>query len=351
MCTPMKSAGPLSRRTWSVGLTLTVSIAALVGMVWTDAGRGPAAGNADSEAIGGSRTLVWIDRQGHRSPLPVPARGYVYPRIAPDGARIALDIRDRAHGIWIWQIAEQQLTPFSIGRASDIAPVWTSDGRAIVFARGRAVAPAILRKASDGRGEVETLPAATNGLLMPTSLSPDSAALVVTASVATGFDLQVLGLAGRGTPEPLVSTAFDELNGEVSPDGRWLAYQSRQSGQFEIWVRHFDPPAASSRREPVAPAAPERRSRQSPDPGASAWQVSDHGGTRPVWARNGRELFYLTVDNQMMTVPIAAGEDFASGPPIELFAAPIYADLVGRTFDVSPDGQRFLVVMGLMRTQ
>jgi eukaryotic-like serine/threonine-protein kinase len=266
-----------------------------------------------------------------------------------------VDIRDRAHGIWMWSVAERTLTPFSTGRASDISPVWTSDGRSIVFARGRAVAPAVLRKASDGGGEAETLPAATDSLLMPNSLSPDAERLVATASVATGFDLQIMNLSGPGNPEPLVSTSFDELNGEISPDGRWLAYQSRQSGRFEIWVRRFDQLVMSLTRSPQSPAPIPQSPASSPQSPAPSPQppakVSNHGGTRPVWARNGRELFYLTVEHQMMAVPISSGDDFASGPPIELFAAPIYADLVGRTFDVSPDGQRFLVVMELMRTQ
>ena len=138
----MKSARSRSSRAWIVGSALAVLVAALVAMVWPSPVAGPASGDADSEALGVSRTLVWIDRQGHRSPLPVPPRGYVYPRLSPDGTRIAVDIRDRRHGIWMWNIAAQTLTPFSIGRASDISPVWTSDGRWIVFARGRAVAPA-----------------------------------------------------------------------------------------------------------------------------------------------------------------------------------------------------------------
>jgi hypothetical protein len=159
----------------------------------------------------------------------------------------------------------------------------------------------------------------------------------------------------------LVSTSFDELNGEVSPDGRWLAYQSRQSGQFEIWVRRFDgsksviehPPAPGPR--PVRWSTAARnipiRARGAPPLSPQVWQVSDHGGTRPVWARNGRELFYLTAENQLMAVPAFSGDDFKSGAPIELFAGSIYDDLVGRTYDVSPDGQHVLVIMELMRTQ
>jgi serine/threonine-protein kinase len=334
-----------SIRTWLFTVALTLMIAISVAMLRTDAGRRPTGGDADAEAIGVSRTLVWIDRQGHRSPLPVPPRGYVYPRLSPDGTRIAVDIRDRGHGIWMWNMAARTLNPLSTGRASDISPVWTRDGDWVVFARGRGVAPAILKIASDGSGRTETRPALTNSLLMPGSLSPDAAQLVVTASVASGFDLQVLSLAGPGDPQPLVATGFDELNGEVSPDGRWLAYQSRQSGQFEIWVQRFD-------GSPQFPAPSPEKLGVSPEPPVpSPQRVSSQGGTRPVWARNGRELFYLTVDNRMMAVPIASGERFEPGVPIELFTAPIYADLVGRTFDISPDGGRFLVVMELMRTQ
>lgn len=335
----------LSIRAWTCGAALALSIAVVVAMLWAETGRRPAA--ADAEAIGVSRTLVWIDRQGRRSPLPVPPRGYVYPRLSPDGTRIAVDIRDRAHGIWMWNMAAQTLTPFSTGRGSDISPVWTNDGGWIVFARGRGVAPAILKVATDGSARAETLPALTNSLLLPGSLSPDAARLVVTASVATGFDLQVLTLAGTGKPQPVVSTSFDELNGEVSPDGRWLAYQSRQSGQFEIWVRRFDRSPAELPGPGPQAADPRPQDQSSPE----MWQVSRQGGTRPVWSRNGRELCYLTVEDRMMAVPISTGVRFESGAPVELFSAPIYADLVGRTFDLSPVDGRFLVVMELTRTQ
>jgi serine/threonine-protein kinase len=246
----------------------------------------------------------------------------------------------------MWNIAEQTLTPFSTGRASDISPVWTEDGRSIVFARGRAVAPAVLRKPTSAARPTETLSAFTDSLVLPGSLSPDAALLVVTASVATGFDLQVLNLAGTAPPEPLVATSFDELNGEISPDGRWLAYQSRQSGQFEIWVRRFDRLRPTLQRLGPLPPGP-LSGLAAPRPR----QVSDQGGTRPVWARSGRELFYLTVGNRMMAVPVSSGDDFKTDRPVELFAVPIYADLVGRTFDVSPDGRRFLAVMELMRTK
>jgi hypothetical protein len=352
----MKLDRSFSNRIWISASALALLLTALVVMAWTDADRAMTVGDADAESLGVSRILVWIDRHGHRSPLPAPARGYVYPRISPDGARIAVDIRDRAHGIWMWDVAAQSLTPFSTGRASDISPVWTSDGGWIVFARGRAVAPALLRKTTRSRADAETLPVATDSLLLPNSLSPDGSSLIVTASTATGFDLLRLDWSG-GSPQPLISTSFDELNGEVSPDGRWLAYQSRQSGQFEILVRRFD--RSSSDQPPAAGSQPLRLS-AAPDtiPASGAfplspevWQVSDHGGTRPVWARNGRELFYVTAENQLMVVPMSSGDDFKSGAPIELFAGSIYDDLVGRTYDISPDGQHVLVIMELMRTQ
>jgi serine/threonine-protein kinase len=350
----MKLDRPLAGRSWIFGLALAMLLAALAVMLSVDAA--PTAISADAASLGVSRMLVWIDRHGHRSALPLPVRGYVYPRISPDGTRIAVDIRDQAHGIWMCDVAAQSLTPFSTGRASDISPVWTRDGDWIVFARGRAAAPALLRKAAGSSADAEALPITADSLLLPNSLSSDGSSLIVTASTATGFDLQRLDLTG-GAAQPLVSTSFDELNGELSPDGRWLAYQSRQSGQFEIWVRRFDrslvdePPAPSPQPLSSLTASDDVPATRTVSLSAQAWQVSSHGGTRPVWARNGRELFYLTADNRMMAAPIFSSDDFQSGAAIELFGGSIYDDLIGRTFDVSPDGRRFLVVMELMGTK
>ncbi len=273
------------------------------------------------------RRLAWIDRAGRQTPIDAPPRGYVYPRLSPDGRQVAVDIRDDQHGLWIWDVAGAVLLPLSIGRASDIAPVWSRSGGWLLFARGRGVSPGLFRLVvgshrrgtGDTAGGGERLPGGSNSLLMPSSLAPDDRHVIVTASVASGFDILAIDLADRGTPMPLVTGAADDLNGELSPDGRWLAYQSRRSGQFEIWVKRWG----------------------SDGPGQP---VTSTGGTRPVWTRGGREIVYLTHDGDMMAL---AFSDLPVGIPQRLFKADIYRDLVGRTFDVTPGGERFLVVVGL----
>lgn len=120
---------------------------------------------------------------------------------------------------------------------------------------------------------------------------------------------------------PLIQTPFIEQNGEVSPDGRWLAYESNESGQFQIYVRPF------------------------PDVDAGRWQISPWGGTRPLWARDGRELFYVTPTGTLMAVPVDTATSFSAGTPVRLFDGPFFeflrtldtSQIVGRTYDISPD--------------
>jgi Tol biopolymer transport system component len=144
----------------------------------------------------------------------------------------------------------------------------------------------------------------------------------------TGPDLKVLRIetspAGRGAgerpTEPLVQTTFAEDNGEVSPDGRWLAYQSNESGGFQIYVRPF------------------------PNTDTGHWQISTIGGTRPLWARSGRELFYLDGSNAMTSVPVHTTPTFSPGIPTTLFGGRYLNGPTGRSYDVSLDGQRFLMI-------
>jgi serine/threonine-protein kinase len=129
----------------------------------------------------------------------------------------------------------------------------------------------------------------------------------------------LLPLVGDRRPVPLVQTAFVEANGELSADGHWLAYQSNESGRPEIYVRPF------------------------PNVATGKWQVSTSGGTRPLWARNGQELFYESM-GALMRVPLTTGSTFAAGNPTKLLDGPYFFGAPGRTFDVSPDGRRFLMI-------
>jgi hypothetical protein len=125
---------------------------------------------------------------------------------------------------------------------------------------------------------------------------------------------------------PLLATKFDERNGTVSPDGRWLAYESNSSaGQFEIYVRPY------------------------PNVGGGQWQVSTAGGRQPLWARNGKELFYLGSDNALLRVPVeASGATWSAGTPMQILDGRYYAGTgTGRAYDVSADGRRFLMIKGI----
>ncbi len=276
----------------------------------------------------GARTLVWVDRQGREDPIPAPPRNYVIPRLSPDGRRVALDVRDQENDIWIWAFAGQTLTRLTFDPSLDQFPVWTPNGARVVFSSG---SPAnLFWRAADGTGAAERLAEAPTEMLGH-SFSPDGTRLVVRQlNPKTGFDLSLLlslpslaGGPGRGPTRdarPLLATPFNELNAEVSPDGAWLAYQSNASGIDEIYVRPF------------------------PDVEQGRWQVSTGGGRTPLWARRGRELFYLAPDGKLMAVPIQPGPSFTRGNAAVVVDRVYFSAAVGRSHDVSPDGTRFLMI-------
>jgi serine/threonine-protein kinase len=273
--------------------------------------------------IGTERLLAWVDRMGREEMLATPTRAYLYPRMAPDGSRVALDIRDQEQDIWIWDIARQTLTRLTFDPALDEYPVWTRDSRRIIFHSGREGVINLYWQAADGTGTVGRLTKSANPQA-PYSISPDGTALVLREdSPQTRSDLLWLSLApGSHVPRPLVQTMYREANGELAPNGRWLAYQSDESGRDEIYVRPF------------------------PDVSGGRWQVSTSGGRTPLWARTGRELFYRSLDGAVMGVQVQSGPGWRSGPPAQILP-PRYYDgtgLIGRTFDISSDGQRFLMI-------
>jgi len=273
-------------------------------------------------AAGAVRTLSWVDRQGRETALPVPDRAYVYPRISPDGTRVALDIRDQEQDIWVWDLGRETLTRFTFDPAADIAPIWTPDGHRIAFSR----AGQGLFWAADGTGIAERLTESTTNPV-PSAFSRDGKRLAFYEGTALQtIGIKVLDLEEKRAVDLVVQPKVAAQNADISPDGRWLAYQSNESGQLEIYVRPFA------------------------DAQGGKWQVSRAGGSRPLWARSGRELFYLAPPAQsatgvaMMAVPIEPGPAFRAGNPTKLFGGSYFAALNGRTYDVSSDGQRFLMV-------
>ena len=275
-----------------------------------------------SGVTGIRRSLVWVDRMQREEPLPAPARAYQYPRISPDGTRVALDIRDQDNDIWIWELARQTLTRFTFDPAADNYPVWSPDGRRLVFSSARAGVANLFWQAADGTGAVERL--SEGQAQLPHAITPDGDRLIFRQGGAQAADLMLMPMQAPRRPQPLVQTMFAERNAELSPNGRWLAYESNESAREEVYVRPF------------------------PDVNAGRWQVSNGGGRMPLWARSGQELFYLSPDGALMGVLVDPGPSWHGGNPVQILPGQYFyggdGAIIGRTYDISPDGKRFLMI-------
>ncbi len=278
------------------------------------------------------QTLVWVDRRGQEEAIPADPRFYRHPRLAPDGARLAIEILDdrQNRDIWIWNFQPGTWTRVTSDPAFDTEPAWTPDGQRLIFSAWRTGAITLFRQAADGTGTAERLSELNRQALATPAISPDGRYIVFRDTAPqTGSDLLLLDLGGdpqpssdAGQPRPLLQTSFEETNGEISPDGRWLAYQSDSSGAFEVYVRPF------------------------PDVARGQWLVSTAGGSHPLWARDGRELFYRAPKGAMMRVQVAPGATWTAGTPTQLFEASSYVggSTGPRSYDVSPDGKRFVML-------
>ena len=277
-----------------------------------------------------ARTLMWVDRQGHEEAIVgAPARAYAASRLSPDGTRVALEIRDQENDIWVWDFARETLTRVTHDPGIDRAPAWMPDGRDVVFSSQLGgVVGSLFSRAADGSGEATRLTQSAN-IQLPSAVSADGTRLIFwEGTAATGDDVMMLTLDKDRRVDRLVHSPFFETNGEISPDGRWLAYQSNESGQPQISVRPF------------------------PNVDAGLRQVSTGGGIQPLWARNGRELFYLAPSGALMGVRVGPGTIWRADAPTTvldrryLLAGPSLdtASFLVRTYDVSLDGKRFLMI-------
>ena len=280
------------------------------------------------------RTLVWVDRLGKEESLGVPERPYVYPRLSPDGSRIAVTVNDQEQDIWIWDVGRKTLRRFTIDPAEERYSAWTPDGKRIAFGSHRGGEAGMWWQAADGTGTPERLggfPFNRYGNLQPTTISPDGSRLVATAT-GRSPNLWILTLNGDPQPTPLLQTGSSprdigrystERNAEISPDGHWIAYESLEAGQFDVYVRPF------------------------PDVTGGKWPVSTNGGSQPLWARSGKELFFIDRSGALTGVRVEGQSSFTIGTPAKIldssyvWSVPTYA---GRMYDISPDGQRFLML-------
>ncbi len=315
----------LETRSTSVAVVpdvLTTGNGGLDAVVADDGTLAYVSGGGGVAGAGARRTLVWVDRQGHETPIPAPPRAYLFPRLSPDGTRIAVFANDQKFDIWMWDLGRTTLTPVTFDPAIDTYPVWTPDSRRLIFASDRAGARNFFWQAADGTGAVERLTDSPNQKVAA-AVSPDGARLIFTETAPkTGEDVMQVELEGTHRVMPLVQSSFTERNGVVSPNGRWLAYEANDSGPFEIHVRPF--PAVNS----------------------GHWQVSTGGGNRPLWARSGQELLFLSSTGELMRVGVERSATWAATTPTKVLGPGHYYDgaggYVGLAYDVSPDGQRFL---------
>jgi serine/threonine-protein kinase len=292
--------------------------------------RGALVYRAGAGAGAARRSLAWVDRAGREQPIAAPQRAYVSARLSPDGQRIVADIRDGPTDIWTWNFRRETLTRLTFEGGGALAPVWSPDGARIVYARQApqtAGAYNLHSKSSDGTG-TGTIIGGGQYVHVPTSLTPDGR-FVISYEIRPTTRRDIVQTPFRsdaarptaGAAAVLIETPFDERNGAVSPNGQFLAYQSDESGQFEIYVRPY--PLVMGGR----------------------WQVSTRGGTRPSWTRGGRELVFLDSANHMSAVAVEGeGGSFRAGAPSTLFTTVYARPDVYRTYDVTPDGQRFLVI-------
>ncbi|HSD28480.1 MAG TPA: protein kinase [Vicinamibacteria bacterium] len=261
------------------------------------------------------RPLVWVDREGGARPIGAARRGFGNPRLSPDGRRLAATVGGAAgRDVWVLDPEHDALTRVTFS-GNALLPVWTPDGKRLTYCSDTGEArPNLFWIPADGSGPEERLSTSEDGQY-PSSWSPDGRTLLFSQlNAVTKGDIWALSLDDRRS-RPFVVTPFDESAAMFSPDGRWVSYQSSESGQDEVYVQAF------------------------PGPGGK-WQVSTEGGSLAVWGRDGRELFYRQGD-ELMVVGVRTGPSIAFSKP-----TPLFRGSYERGFfpDVSPDGRRFVMV-------
>ena len=265
-----------------------------------------------------NQKLVWVTRSGTELLLAAPAHPYIFPRLSPDGRRVAVGIAEREAQVWLHDLSRETLTRFTFEGNRNLNSIWTPDGKGIAYLSNKDGTGNIYWQRADGSGGLERL-TSSEYTQVPMSWSPDGQLLAfMENNPTTGYDIWVLRLSDRKA-QPFLRTPFNESVPRFSPDGRWLTYVSNESGRYEIYVQPY------------------------PGPGGK-WQISTEGGTEPTWNPNGSELFYRS-GNKMMAVETTTRPSFTASKPRVLFEGR-YEPSPATTpnYDVSPDGQRFLML-------
>ena len=263
--------------------------------------------------------LIWFDRSGKRLETVGPAADYYHPRLSHDGRRIAVAIIDPQTAysdIWIHDLGRRVSSRLTFGPGVNIFPIWSPDDERVVFASNRKGPLDLYLRAASGTGQDEVLLPSETTPRFPTDWSGATGRIAFFTAVPAA-DIWTFSVAERKAT-PFLATPFNEGSPQFSPDGRWMAYSSAESGTVETFVQTFPPSGGK-------------------------WQISTAGGSYPRWRRDGKEIYYIAPDNTLMAVEVATASGFAAGTPKPLFRTQVKLMDIGFQYDVSPDGNRFLI--------
>jgi Tol biopolymer transport system component len=269
---------------------------------------------------GGGVQLTWFDRQGKVLGTLGDPGMVLKPAISPDGRTVAFDRIAPQSGwfdVWLQDLQRGTTSRLTFGPRTSASPVWSPDGSQVAFYSNRDLVEHIYRKSTSGVAPVEILDARPQNARI-LDWSRDGRYLIeVVVTPKTQSDIWVLPLFGDRKAFPYLQSEFSEFDARLSPDGRWLAYVSDETGRLEVYIQTF------------------------PAPGGK-WQVSTSGGSHPVWSRNGKEIFFISEDRRITAVEVGAeGAKFEASVPKPLFKQRMVLG-AGTSFDVGPDG-RFLI--------
>jgi eukaryotic-like serine/threonine-protein kinase len=279
-------------------------------------------------AANGGSQLVWFDASGKQGEPVLPeAADYTWPNLSPDGSKLTFGLETNGiSDVWVVDVVRHTKTRLTFGPLYSSDSIWWPDGKSIVFSSGPPGATdSLYRRNADGTGSKEKLLETPGILAYPFSVTPDGryiAYMRLDPKSNTSWDIWVLPMftdkSGDQKPFPVVATNFLDVTPAFSPDGKWLAYANDETGRLEVYIQPFPS-------------------------GAGRWQVSTAGGARPIWRKDGKELFFNSTDQQIMAVDVQQnGAGLQLGTPRALFKAPVVSGPSG-TFTASADGKKFVV--------
>ncbi|HEX6850929.1 MAG TPA: protein kinase [Candidatus Polarisedimenticolaceae bacterium] len=271
----------------------------------------------------GRAELVWVDRSGKEIGKVGPPDRYLELALSPDGTRVAYGLSDDKGepDVWVRDLRRNAVARITNQSGTDNWPVWSADGTQVYFASNRSGAKYLVyRRSATGTGPEDVIFEPERGGAGPADVSTDGRHLtLVRSNTGAQFDIVTIPADGKGAPVSVAADKANEGAAQFSPDGRFIAYSSDESGRTEIYVQTFPP-------------------------SGQKWTVSNSGGFQPRWRADGRELFYLGADAEMTSVPLMLGSSFEAGLPETLFGTRVRTGgtLTG-LYDVTADGQRFLL--------